>query len=518
MKMRRNLGISLGISLLVALGLLVAMAGDASALGGKMKRIISTSIVVLLCLALLVPGCAVQEVPEEASPEFQAYIEMLKEACVPEACEEEGIDFEESYINSCHGEVPDGYTLLSHLYEDFGEHDSVFPLIAIDVYECEYLAAVDEWDIWEFAGDHWVGEGGEGGYHTLISEHWKREKMEKMGAPPPAKGGEFPYPDPVDEFLLLIAEKEGVWVTLDILPKEATNYIGETHTVVATMWQWLELNDKVIPLRPWVGWVDVSVSGAHDMTMRGGAESTGTFSYVVPSTKGGTNIGDDTITATIVVNGKELTVTAHKKWISKPTPPSTPVLISPPDGAVDISLTPTLEWSPSPGATSYDIQVATDDDFDNVVFALAGRAVSLSTAEVDPDNCYYWRVRACNEDGCSAWSQVGGFYTVAAPGVPSVPTLISPSNGAVDISLTPTLDWAPSPEATSYELELAMDSSFIDVLISLTGASAISTTSYAVPMSLSYNTCYYWRVRACNEDGCSPWSVASFTSSSAPPP
>ncbi len=100
------------------------------------------------------------------------------------------------------------------------------------------------------------------------------------------------------------------------------------------------------------------------------------------------------------------------------------------------------------------------------------------------------------------------FGTVPSLPAPSVPTLSSPTNGATNQSLTPTLTWLAATAATSYNLQVSTASNFSSPLINATG---ITTTSRAIS-GLANSTTYYWRVSSTNTTSTSAWSaVRSFT-------
>lgn len=99
--------------------------------------------------------------------------------------------------------------------------------------------------------------------------------------------------------------------------------------------------------------------------------------------------------------------------------------------------------------------------------------------------------------------------------VPSAPTLISPTNNSTGISTSPTLSWSASSGATSYRLQVSLNSSFSSFVLD---QSNISATSFTLN-GLTNNTTYYWRVNASNSAGTSQWSsVWSFTTISQPCP
>ena len=100
------------------------------------------------------------------------------------------------------------------------------------------------------------------------------------------------------------------------------------------------------------------------------------------------------------------------------------------------------------------------------------------------------------------------FGTTPGLPAPSVPTLSSPANIATNVALAPTLSWAASTAAATYNLEYSTSSTFASGVVA---ASGITTTSRAIS-GLANSTTYYWRVSATNTTSTSAWSaVRSFT-------
>jgi len=97
---------------------------------------------------------------------------------------------------------------------------------------------------------------------------------------------------------------------------------------------------------------------------------------------------------------------------------------------------------------------------------------------------------------------------------PFAPTLVSPANGATGVVTTPLLNWNDVANATSYEVQVSLVSSFALVARSAT----VATSQWTVSPALSVNTLYYWRVRAKNTCGTfGSWSaVRSFRTCSTP--
>lgn len=93
--------------------------------------------------------------------------------------------------------------------------------------------------------------------------------------------------------------------------------------------------------------------------------------------------------------------------------PGSPALLTPADGAVDIDMTTAFSWQALPQASGYQIQIATDAAFTNIVRQLtsATTAVTLDTPLAGATR-HYVRVRASNDCGDGPWSQVRTFTTV----------------------------------------------------------------------------------------------------------
>lgn len=93
--------------------------------------------------------------------------------------------------------------------------------------------------------------------------------------------------------------------------------------------------------------------------------------------------------------------------------PAEPLLPAP--GAADVSRIQPLYWSAVPGAFSYDIEVATDPAFTDIVLAAVGLTQRRQTPKVAlaPLTQHFWRVTAHNACGASV-SAVATFVTAPA--------------------------------------------------------------------------------------------------------
>lgn len=193
--------------------------------------------------------------------------------------------------------------------------------------------------------------------------------------------------------------------------------------------------------------------------------------------------------------------------------PAMPVLTAPADGAVEVAVVNTLAWTAAERAAGYHVQVSTKADFssrvvdqDNVVEttqAVSGLAHATR---------YYWRVRAKNAGGASAFTAPRSFTTIMA--IPAVPVLNSPADGAGHVLLSGNLSWLSAERAAYYHLQLSSKADFSVLLID---KADITETTF-VANGLSHDTPYYWRVRSRNSAGFSAFSAArSFTTIIAAP-
>jgi serine/threonine protein kinase len=66
-------------------------------------------------------------------------------------------------------------------------------------------------------------------------------------------------------------------------------------------------------------------------------------------------------------------------------------------------------WSPVSGASSYSIEIASDPEFQNILQSRRSKDTTLVVKQAEFNGTVYWRVRAKDEKGASAWSESGYF-------------------------------------------------------------------------------------------------------------
>lgn len=179
--------------------------------------------------------------------------------------------------------------------------------------------------------------------------------------------------------------------------------------------------------------------------------------------------------------------------------------LTPGNNATNIDTTVNLTWSASTGATAYDVYLGTSSTLTlaqkvSTVTVLSQPVISLVNGVQ-----YFWRIGAVGTFGTApgpVWS-----FTAGLPAVAGTP---NPTDAATSISTTTSLNWAPSPGATSYDVYLGTTSSL--------GAGQLQgsvTSPGYIPSGLVDDTTYYWRIDARNGHGATTGPVWSFTTSAA---
>jgi YVTN family beta-propeller protein len=184
-------------------------------------------------------------------------------------------------------------------------------------------------------------------------------------------------------------------------------------------------------------------------------------------------------------------------------------------GTTVTTLTPTLSWTASQGATSYAV-VVVDAGSQAQVLAQSVSGTSVVCPSLTLGRTYAWSVSASNASGTGVAAPLV-FFTVAAQGgtVPAVPTGLAPGGssapGTTVTTLTPTLSWTASQGATSYAVVVVDAGSQAQVL-----AQSVSGTSVVCP-SLTLGRTYAWSVSASNTAGTSAAAPLAFFTTNVPP-
>ena len=197
---------------------------------------------------------------------------------------------------------------------------------------------------------------------------------------------------------------------------------------------------------------------------------------------------------------------------STPTPPA-PSLITPQAGALIDPPTLTVGWRKAAGAVAYHLQLADNANFQS---PLVNDSTLVDTTRqvtgLKSGTTYYIRLRA---KGASSWGAFGATiqFATSIPS-PGVPSLVTPTAGAVIDPPSFTARWRKVVDATGYHVQLADNSSFLNLLVN---DSTLTDTLRQVS-SLTSGKTYYIRVRAKSASSWSSYSTTVQFSTSSPLP
>ena len=177
-----------------------------------------------------------------------------------------------------------------------------------------------------------------------------------------------------------------------------------------------------------------------------------------------------------------------------------PVHVSPSNSAISVSLNPTLDWNLVNGITAYQYEYSIDSNFIGATPVGTGTTSQVGLTSLSYGETYFWRVRTYHSADTSDWTTPWKFTTLYQLTNPV--QLSSPANATTGISTATTLlQWQTLTGAVFYEYIYANNASF-------SGSVSGTTTGLSVTSgNLSQGTTYYWKVRANNGSGYSPWSV-----------
>ena len=156
---------------------------------------------------------------------------------------------------------------------------------------------------------------------------------------------------------------------------------------------------------------------------------------------------------------------------------------------------PVLTWNAVPGATSYKVYRATSK---SGTYSLLGTVTTTSYTNTGAKEgtTYYYKVKAANGAGESAYSNVVSGKVVVTP-KPAAPVV---KIGNSSTSGKPMLTWNAVSGATSYKVYRATSKSGTYSLLGTTTATSYTNTGAKA------GTTYYYRVKAVNDAGLSPYS------------
>ncbi len=150
-----------------------------------------------------------------------------------------------------------------------------------------------------------------------------------------------------------------------------------------------------------------------------------------------------------------------------------------------------LTWTEAYGASVYEVEVATDVNFNNVISSGQVSTLGGVLTNVEPATSYWWRVRA--GDGTN-WGAFVGPWKFTTVGLTSF-SLSTPMNNASNVAYASVnFNWTDNLGVTGYQMMLGTDVDF-----AISPVTFNTTTSAKTVTNLLPGTTYYWKVRATND-------------------
>lgn len=148
------------------------------------------------------------------------------------------------------------------------------------------------------------------------------------------------------------------------------------------------------------------------------------------------------------------------------TAPGCTQLRTPVDGSADVSVFTNISWNYSPTATGYQISIGTAPGLGDIVSNLdVGNTLTYNPpVEFPPNTTIYVEVVPYNENGSPASCTEFNFTTGEVAPLPGCTSLISPTNGSINVPLTPFIEWVAVPGATGYRVTIGSTPNGTDIL------------------------------------------------------
>jgi len=177
--------------------------------------------------------------------------------------------------------------------------------------------------------------------------------------------------------------------------------------------------------------------------------------------------------------------------ISALTIPITPTAVS---ASATTQTSFTSKWNVATGATSYSIDVATDNLFASILPNHASQLVlgtSLDITGLIQGTYYYYRIRSTNASGISPSSN-----TISTITIPPTPTAAAASHST---QTSFTSNWNSATGSTGYYIDVATDNSFVSILPNYADQ-FVSGNSLDIT-GLTPGASYYYHIRSSNTSG-----------------
>ena len=146
-----------------------------------------------------------------------------------------------------------------------------------------------------------------------------------------------------------------------------------------------------------------------------------------------------------------------------------PLLQSPSNGAAALFIDQNLEWSAVAGATSYEVQMSKNANFDSLIWTKSTKFNTIYLNNLEAENTYYWRVKPINSCSISVFSEAFSFSTAAVNCLTKTATFLPKIIGSDDPNtIEAIISFDEDLPLSSLEVSLDISHSYLsDLLVKL---------------------------------------------------
>jgi len=179
------------------------------------------------------------------------------------------------------------------------------------------------------------------------------------------------------------------------------------------------------------------------------------------------------------------------------------VIQLPPSGEEESTQRPLFQWEGIEVAEKYEIRVASNEDYSQLMWQspnIAQSSVqypSSGTEKLLPETVYYWSVRAISGNVALGEFCQSFTFTISED---NTPILSGPMNGLSE-TILPFFTWEKIPRAHSYGLVLGSNEDCTQIIFENQSISEKQFQYSVDSPPLEYDTPYYWKVVAYDENG-----------------
>ncbi len=181
---------------------------------------------------------------------------------------------------------------------------------------------------------------------------------------------------------------------------------------------------------------------------------------------------------------------ASRSFTTTCTLPTVPSFVAPANGVTNLAQPVVLDWSDIAGATLYHVQVDNNSDFSSPTTDNQPTASTYSVSGLTAGTVFYWRMRAQNACGWSAWSASRTFTTASSGD--ATPPVISNVSATEITNKSAVISWTTN-EAASTQINYGTTVSYGS---STTLISTLTTDHEQVITGLDSMKTYHFRVRS----------------------